>query len=442
MASSLFSRENISNNPGMSLRPSVAFLDSDRYLVWADNTPGNYDIFFRKLGPGSITINLSENPGNSFDSMVYAIQNIVYIVWTDLITGISDVYFKRSIDRERSFENTINLSQLLTGKSSGPSGTSALAIFGPWVYVVWVEHRPPQGGNLETPGEIYFAKSNLNGQVWDDAIKLSDSESHSKTPQIALSTEFPWQGHVYVAWAGYKDGRAEVYFKKSDDYGERFGNTFDISQNPEECWNPRMVSTNNDVNIVWINGPARESDIFFRKSADQGNNFGDIINLSNNQAHSVNPKLAVLQDTVYIVWEDGSFSPSESSDIVLRKSIAGIDDFGNIINLSNSIGSSQKSGIATTKAATEIIVYWVEYDLANRADVFFRKSSISSADFKIARRATITGSAFKTVMHIFGGTSNRPGLTYSIVWVDTRQGANWEVWTTGGNVDQTDEQIR
>jgi hypothetical protein len=57
--------ENLSNNGGLSLRPAITGLGINVYMVWTDNTIGNFDIFYRASTDGGITFGPTENLSNN-----------------------------------------------------------------------------------------------------------------------------------------------------------------------------------------------------------------------------------------------------------------------------------------------------------------------------------------------------------------------------------------
>ena len=70
------------------------------------------------------TVNLSNNKGTSSSPIIYtstttAANNDLYVLWSDNSTGNFDVLYKRSIDGGYTFEDTVNLSNN-KGISSSP----------------------------------------------------------------------------------------------------------------------------------------------------------------------------------------------------------------------------------------------------------------------------------------------------------------------------------
>ena len=61
--------DDLSNTAGSSSIPSIAVSGNNVYIVWFDNTPGNFEIFLRKsVNAGDIfgsTVNYSHSTGDS-----------------------------------------------------------------------------------------------------------------------------------------------------------------------------------------------------------------------------------------------------------------------------------------------------------------------------------------------------------------------------------------
>ena len=89
---------NISNNNGTSELPQITAEGSNVYVVWQDNTTGNYDVFFKTSFDNGIkfksTRNLSKNNGTSELPQIATHNNSMYVVWNDNSGDSSSIFFK------------------------------------------------------------------------------------------------------------------------------------------------------------------------------------------------------------------------------------------------------------------------------------------------------------------------------------------------------------
>jgi hypothetical protein len=141
---------NLSKNDGDSLNPQMDLHGSNVYIVWQDNTPGNFDIFFKVSTNNGSTFasakNLSNNEGKSTNAQISSVSDAAHIVWQDDTLGDSDIFFKASGNEGDTFGSTKNLSN-----NDGDSSVPQIISSGGNIYVVWQDDTP---GNFD----IFFKK--------------------------------------------------------------------------------------------------------------------------------------------------------------------------------------------------------------------------------------------------------------------------------------------
>jgi hypothetical protein len=85
---------------------------NEEYVVWWDNTTGNFEVSFAKSSDGGKTfgnpINLSDSPdARSVGAKMIAQGNNVYIAWMDIKPGQKQVMFRASNDNGQTFGNPV-----------------------------------------------------------------------------------------------------------------------------------------------------------------------------------------------------------------------------------------------------------------------------------------------------------------------------------------------
>jgi len=190
----------ITNNAGTSEASAIAVDGSNIYVVWHDNTPGNFEIYFMKSLDGGATWTtrrLTNNAGYSWNPAIAVDVSNVYVIWQDYTPGNYEIYFKKSNDGGVTW--TTN--KRLTWNASF-SEAPAIAVGGLNIYIVWEDYTP---GNYE----IYFKKSVDGGATWTTNKRLTWNASFSEAAVIAVDVS-----NAYVIWQDNTPGNWEIYFKK------------------------------------------------------------------------------------------------------------------------------------------------------------------------------------------------------------------------------------
>jgi LVIVD repeat len=280
----------ISSNNGTSELPQIAVQGSNVYVVWQDNTPGNYDIFFKHSSDNGNSfapvLNLSNNNGTSELPQIAVQGNNVYVVWQDNTPGNYDIFLTHSSDNGNSFAPVLNLSN-----NNGTSELPQIAVQGNNVYVAWQDNTP---GNYD----IFLERSLSNGTEFKDQ-NLSNNNGTSELPQIAV------QGNnVYVAWQDNTPGNYDILFKRSINYGEGFRGVNLKNSNGTSQF-PQIAVLGNDVYVAWQDNTPGNYDIFLQRTLSNGTKF-KYRNLSNNNGTSEIPQLSVSSNNIYVIWRDNS----------------------------------------------------------------------------------------------------------------------------------------
>jgi len=359
--------------------PQVLVSGSNIYAIWVDFVTGNDDIYFKRSTDGGAsfgnTINLSNNQGDSYNYQISLSGDYMYIVWQDetlSVNGTDDVFFKRSTDGGASFGHTINLSND-TGDSTDPDVASSND---GGTYVVW------RDDTAETE-QILYQRSGDNGASFETGLSehMMLSNNTAKTidaiePQIASD-----KSNVYVIWSqgNFDQGLTDVFFKRSTDGGASFGDTINLSNNPNSQSSlPTLALLDNNVYTAWSDGPFNNGEVHYRNSADGGASFGDTINLSNDTGDSIRPEIAVSGSNVFIVWQNQA---TKVDNVFFKRSTDGGASFGDTINLSNNQGDSTNPEFSVNNSSS-IYTVWQNQASNNKTyDIFFKRSTDGGASF-------------------------------------------------------------
>jgi hypothetical protein len=239
--------------------------------------------------------------------------------------------------------------------TTGTSRVSGVSSSGDNVYVIWID-------NISGNNEILFRASNDSGQTFGSTINLSNNTGNSFGPDI-----FSHGNNVYVVWTDTISGISnDIYFTSSKDNGQTFSKSVNLSNNTGSSTIPQLSSSGTNVYVTWMDNSLHNTEIFFTFSIDNGKTFNKLINLSNNTGISAIPEISSSGDNVYVVWEDKT---PGIYDIFLASSNDNGKTFGSTINLSNNTGYSEHPQI--TSSGDNVYVVWSDNTPGNN-DILMR----------------------------------------------------------------------
>lgn len=386
--------------------PDISANGNNVYVTWVGDYSDNSQIFFRASSDNGKTFgkiaNISNDIIESTLPSIASYKNFVYIVWvgSNVTTPKNfEVFLRTSHDSGETFGPVIDLS-----KSAGDSTDPHVIVpsGGNEVYVAYTDcdaiHDDPLCG-------IYFTKSTDNGLMFGSPQLISIIPTvnqylpffgHSHLPIIAsLLSAFGINIHkhigehnsvipiitssedgkdIFILWQDdlTQTGATDVFFRKSNDYGNTFSDSINLSNTPGVSRLPQMVSLGSELYVVWsdTNRTFSQFDIFFTKLSDQGNKIGKAINLSNSKGNSAPSDIGVVNNskTIYSAWTENV--GNNKNNIMVAKSTDEGNTFEKPIQLDSNNSLSPALEHVSDENSTALI--WTEYGKKNE-DVYFAK---------------------------------------------------------------------
>ena len=332
--------KNISNNSGHSYSPIIA-TDSNGNLnvTWHDRTPGAPEIFYKRSEDSGSTWtqhkNISNNSGSSYtsDNAICDSGNI-HVVWYDNTPGNYEILYRRSEDNGNTWSQKTNISN-----SAGLSYVPAIATDSAGnIHVVWYD-------TTYGDWEILYTKSEDNGSTWTQPTNLSDNTGHSYHPDIATDSA----GNINVVWEDTTPTNRQILFTRSEDGGSTWIQPKNVSNTSDSSENP-AISTDSAGNIfvIWHDKTPGNFDILFSRSTDSGSTWIQPKNVSNNTGNSYSPVLSTdSAGNINVVWFDTS---PGNRDILYSRSINNGGSWTQPLNIANTSGDSYTPTIANDSA--------------------------------------------------------------------------------------------
>jgi hypothetical protein len=299
------------------------------------------------------------------------------------------------------------------------------------VYLVWQESINDKSNKNNY--DIFFIKSEDNGNTFSKPLNLSNHTGFSEHPQIVVSKD-----GIFVVWADdTNSNNTEIMFTKSEDNGTTFSKVMNLSNNSKNSNNVEISAFEENVYVVWQDidnnqNNDKNSSIMFKSSVDSGNTFNDTIELATN-TNDAYPKVNSYQDYVYIVWNsennDNLSKDNENNGLFFIKS----SDKGNIfedrLRIANkNFGESQ---ISVSKA--EVLIGWGGLHSKNINDVYFVQSDDNGTSFSdpytVQRTESENKNSSKKINHPTNVEVANNDPSY-IVWQDVISKENQDIFIT------------
>jgi BNR repeat-like domain len=185
--------------------PDIAVASSGHlHVVWEDWTPAPPEIYYKKSVNGGTTWTSAQGiSGTSGESYLPAIavdsSDHLHVVWEDNTPGSWEIYYTKSTDGGAAWTPARRITW-----TSGRSGWPAIAAYSSGhLHVAWEDNTP---GNWE----IYYRKSADGGATWTSTQRITWTAGVSTRPAVAVDSA----GHVHVVWMDETPGNYEIYYKK------------------------------------------------------------------------------------------------------------------------------------------------------------------------------------------------------------------------------------
>ena len=254
------------------------------------------------------------------------------------------------------------------------------------IYVIW-SGNVGHGIDNEMQSDIFITKSENKGDSFGESINLSNNPGSSFNPQTEISSNniyVVWEDDTLSAKTSDLNSNTSILFRQSKDNASTFLPIVSLSSINADSSNPDITTTknNNTVYVIWQDNLDESSKILFKKSMFKENTLfsnQQIISDYQGNKFEISPEIITFNDTINIVWND--FNPEEESSHILKRSSSdGGITFGQVIQLSSDSEFAINDEIINAYN-NNVYIVWQGNNKEGQFDIFLSKSSDGGITF-------------------------------------------------------------
>jgi len=354
---------------------------------------------------------------------VAASGNFVHVVWFDGRNADAshpwnfEIYYKRSTDRGATWPTGPDFERQLT-IDTARSYFPAVAASGNHVHVVWQDYRADSNGVGKS--RIWYTRSTNNGLSWNSVDKQLSHPSGSgvsENPCVAVSGSY-----VHVVWDDNSDGNCKIYYKRSTDNGGTWGSETKLSSGSSSSYLPSVAADGSCVHVAWEDYRDGNWEIYYKRSQNDGTDWGSDTRLTTDNAHSLGPCIAASGGTyVNVLWAD---SRTGFWNIRRKNSTDG--------------GANWPTEQALTTNASAGVYFELPSLVGSGADFYSVWDDNGLGDYEVRHKRYVNGTMSDLVrLTNSSGFSEYPSIALAnnvlhVVWQDNRNDGNYEIYYKRG----------
>jgi len=226
---------------------------------------------------------------------------------------------------------------------------------------------------------------------WEPDLRLTDDPSDSVTSFCNARCVASSGANVHVVWHDGRDGNNEIYYKRSTDNGESWDAETAITADPSWSERPSVAVSGSTVHVVWYDGRLGPPRIFYKRSTDNGSNWGSDICLTPTAGVGYHPSVAVSGSTVHVVWTDMSAGPQIYYARSLDNGITW--DPQKIITPGSPAAGKNLASVAVSGSTVHVV--WMDYRVGPQ--IYYTRSLDNGTTWETDRGITPVPSQFPSV---------------------------------------------
>lgn len=266
------------------------------HAVFVDDRSGKFQVYYTRSLDGGVTWDSALCMSNDSSNLFYPALGVsgatVHLAWS---SGTSQaMMYRRSIDAGATWseEDTLIASTLGLGDPS-------FAVEGNTVGLAWGDERD---GNRN--GEEYFKRSTDGGITWGPDTRLTfRPDTIDKSPCLAVAGSFWHLTWVQSSWSTFTP---HAWYVRSTNGGASWELPIPLATDTTYSDQPVVAVVGSNVHIVWYDGRAEASGIYYRRSTDNGTTWSAELRVSDTTRYPDYPGITAVGGNIHTAFRTQS----------------------------------------------------------------------------------------------------------------------------------------
>lgn len=159
---------------------------------------------------------------------------------------------------------------------------------------------------------------------WEPDVRLTNDPGISGTSYNNARCIAASGDTIHAVWEDNRNGQFEVYYKRSADGGVNWGAAVQLTNLPNPSQKPCIAVSGSVVHVFWYHQQwIGNFEIYYKRSADGGQTWGPDTQLTNANGNSWDVSASASGSAVHVVWEDSRDSLFLNTEIYYKRSFDG-----------------------------------------------------------------------------------------------------------------------
>jgi len=272
--------------------------------------------------------------------------------------------------------------------ATGFSTNSDLSSSGSFLHAVWQDTRD---GN----GEIFYKRSTNEGVNWESDIQLTNLPNSKALPTISVSGS-----NVHITWQDSRNGNSEIYYKRSTDNGITWETDVRLTNNSAVSEYPKITVDGSAVSVIWRDTRSGNYEIFYKRSIDGGNTWSaDTMLTEHSTGLAASISLTSTGLNLHVAWSDTRHN--DDYEIYYKRSTNGGISWGADTRLTNELRISESPAI--TSNSSEVHLTWIDLRDSNiNSEIYYKRSTDNGNTWGADSRLTVYAYAMNPAILLSG----------------------------------------